>query len=255
MQAFFIWVLVFVRASALFLIFPLFSGTNVPARVRVALAGFLAMLVAPTIGSRIDFANLQLVQLIILLFAEITLGLFLGFVCRFVFYAVQLAGHFVSTEIGLQTSTIITPTDSVPVDVPAAVLNLLAMMLFLSLDVHHILLVAFQQTYEVLPFGGGGLSSALFDNITFRISKIFLLAVQIAAPLMAVGFLVSVVLMMLGRAVPQMNIFFESFTIRLLAGMIVFGFSLNLAAQRISDFLKKVPQDVLEIGKLLGSGG
>lgn len=254
MLAFFTWLLVFIRASALFLIFPLFSGANVPVRLRVGLAGILAMLVAPGVGNRIDPANLQLLQLILLLFGEITLGLFLGFVCRFIFYGVQLAGHFVSTEIGLQTSTLITPTDSVPVDVPAAVLNLLAMMLFLSLDVHHLLIIGFQQTYDILPIGGGGLSNVLFDNITLRIGKIFMLGVQIAAPLMAVGFLVSTVLMMLGRAVPQMNIFFESFTMRLLAGMVVFGFTLKLTSQHVANFLRKVPQDVIEVSRLLGGG-
>ncbi|MBM3840953.1 MAG: flagellar biosynthetic protein FliR [Verrucomicrobia bacterium] len=252
MAGFFTWLLVFVRAGALFLIFPLFSGTNVPARVRVALAAILALLVAPGVANPVDPANLQLLQLVVLFLGEITLGLFMGYICRFVFYAVQLAGHFISTEIGLQTSTVITPTDSVPVDVPAAVLNLLAMMLFLSLDMHHIMIMAFQQTYAILPIGGGRLSDALFDNVTLRIGKIFILAVLIAAPLMAIGFLVSVVLMMLGRAVPQMNIFFESFTIRLLAGMVVFGFTLNLTAQHVANFLRKVPQDIFEVGRLVG---
>ena len=254
MQFFFTWLLVFVRAGSLFVIFPLFSGTSVPVRVRVALAGFLALVVAPGVGNRVDPANLQLLQLVVLLIGEITLGMFMGYLCRLVFYAVQLAGHFVSTEIGLQTSTVITPTDSVPVDVPAAVLNLLAMMLFLSLDVHHTLIIAFQQSYDILPISGGALSNTLFDNITLRVGKIFMLAVQIAAPLMAVGFLVSVVLMMLGRAVPQMNIFFESFTMRLLAGMMVFGFTMKLASHRVSDFLLKIPQGILEAAKLLGGG-
>ena len=254
MLSFFTWMLVFVRAGALFSIFPLFSGANVPPRVRIALAGILALLISPGVVNPVDPANLQLHQLILLLISEVTVGVFMGYLCRLVFYAVQLAGHFISTEIGLQTSTIITPTDSVPVDVPAAVLNLLAMMLFLTLDVHHTLIMAFQQVYDILPIGGGTLSNALFDNMTLRIGKIFLFAVQIAAPMMAVGFLVSVVLMMLGRAVPQMNIFFESFTMRLLAGMTIFGFTLTLTAQQLTNFLKKVPQDVLEVFKLVSGG-
>jgi flagellar biosynthetic protein FliR len=252
MLAIFTWLLVFVRASAFLLIFPLFSAPNVPVRVRLALAGFLGLMVAPNLVNPVDPSLLNLGQLVLLLFQEVSLGLFLGFICRFVFYAVQIAGHFISTEIGLQTSTLITPTDAVPVDVPGAVLNLLAMMMFLSLDVHHSLIIAFQQSYLVLPIAGGGLKDALFHDLTLRISRLLLLSVQIAAPLIAVGFLLSVILMMLGRAVPQMNIFFESFTLRLLAGMLVFGFSLTLAAQRIADYLRRVPQDVLEVGKLLG---
>ncbi len=251
MIAFFTWFLVFMRAGAFLVTFPLFSSPNIPVRLRVALAAFLSLMVAPGLDNSLDVSSMGLLPLILLIFKEITLGLFLGLICRIYFYAVQLAGNFISTDIGLQTATLITP-DGAEVDVPAAVLNLLATMLFLSLDMHHVLISAFQQTYSVLPIGSGGLSIALYDDFIYRVGRIFLLAVQIAAPLMAVSFLLGVVMMMMGRAVPQMNIFFESFTIKLLAGLIVFGFSLNLMAQLISDNLKKVPQDIIEVSRLLG---
>ncbi|MDA1276086.1 MAG: flagellar biosynthetic protein FliR [Verrucomicrobia bacterium] len=251
MDTFFTWFLVFARAGAFLLIFPLFSGGNVPARLRISLAGMLAILVIPGLQSTVDISNYQMWQIILLLFKEISTGLYLGLSTRLVFFGVQLAGHFISTEMGLQTSTLITPADSVPVAIPAAVLNMLAIMLFLSLDIHHMLILTFQRTYELLPIGGGVLSNPVFDDLTVRIGKLFLLGVQIAAPLIAVSFLLSVVLMMLGRAVPQMNIFFESFTIRLLSGLIVFGVSIGLASQRIADELRRLPQNLLEAGRLL----
>lgn len=247
------WLLVLVRTSSFLWIFPLFSGAKIPVQIRMALAAFLALMIAPGLGEPIDVQKLDLFRLVILLLKEVTIGIFLGGICRMVFYTVQLAGYFISTEIGLQTSTLIVPTDSVPVDVPGAVLNLLAMMLFLSLDVHHSLMIAFQQSYAALPIGGGVLSNELFDDFTARVARIFLLAVQIAAPLLAISFLISVVMMMLGRAVPQMNVFFESFSIRLLAGLIVFGFTLSLMAERIADYLKRVPQDMIEVVRLLGA--
>jgi len=232
--------------------FPLLSAPNVPVRLRVALSAFLSLMVFPNVSNPVDVSTLGLLQIVIVIFKEVSLGIFLGFICRLFVYVVQLAGTFISTEIGLQTSTLITP-DGVSVDVPAAVLNLLAMMLFLSLDVHHILISVFQQTYVVLPIGSGGLTDELFDDLTLRAGKIFLLAVQIAAPLIAVSFLIGVVLMMLGRAVPQMNIFFESFTIRLFAGLVVFGFSISLAAQHLSDYLRHIPRDLLEVARLLSA--
>lgn len=254
MLAFFTWLFVLFRVGAFLTILPVFSTTNVPVRVRVALAAFFALFMVPAVPNPIDVANFGMIQLILMIVHEIVVGLFLGFIVRLLFYCLQLAGHLISTEIGLQTSTLITPVDSVPVQVPGAVLNLLAMMLFLSLDIHHWVILAFEKAYQIVPLGGARLSNALFDDVTLRTAQIFLLAVQLAAPLMAVGFLVAVIMAMLGRAVPQMNVFFESFTIRLLAGMIVFGFAINLAAQRISDFLKQVPTHMLEVAQLLGSG-
>ena len=254
MPELFTWMLVFTRASAFFLVFPLFAAANIPARIRVVIAAFLALLIGPQLQNPVDPDQLHVFGFSLLLAKETGVGLVLGSVVRLLFYALQLAGHFISTEIGLQTSTILTPTDAVPVEVPGAVLNLLGMMLFLSMDMHHAVMIAFQQSYAVLPIGGGGMSNALFDEMTVRTSKIFLLSVQIAAPMIAVGFLVGLILMMLGRAVPQMNIFFESFTIRLLAGLIVFGFSIELAARWISDYFRGLPNDVIEVGRILGAG-
>ena len=250
----FTWMLVFTRASAFFLIFPLFAAANIPARLRVIIAAFVALLIGPQLVNPIDPAQVSAIGLVLLVAKESAVGLLLGGIVRLLFYALQLSGHFISTEIGLQTSTILTPTDAVPVEVPGAVLNLLGMMLFLSMDMHHAMMIAFQQSYIVLPIGGGGMSNALFDDLTIRTSRIILLSVQIAAPIIAVGFLVGLILMMLGRAVPQMNIFFESFTIRLLAGLIIFSFSLQLAAQRISDYFRGLPDDLIEVGRILGAG-
>ena len=254
MPEIFTWMLVFTRASAFFMVFPLFATTNIPIRIRVVIAAFVALLIGPQLTNPIDPAQLHVFSFSLLLAKETGVGLVLGSVVRLLFYSLQLAGHYISTEIGLQTSTILTPTDAVPVEVPGAVLNLLGMMLFLSMDMHHAMMIAFQQSYAVLPIGGGGMSNALFDELTIRTSKIFLLSVQMAAPVIAVGFLVGLILMMLGRAVPQMNIFFESFTIRLLAGLVVFGFSIELAAQRIADYFHGLPNDLIEVGRILGAG-
>ncbi|MCF7762472.1 MAG: flagellar biosynthetic protein FliR [Verrucomicrobia bacterium] len=251
MELFFTWFLVFVRTAAFLYFFPLFSGGNVPARLRISLAGMFSILIASSVQNPVDLASFQVVQVVFLIFQEVSIGLYLSMSTRLIFYGIQLAGHFMSTEMGLQTSTLITPADSIPVAIPAAVLNMLAIMLFLSLDIHHMLILTFQRTYDVLPIGGAVLSNPLFDDMTLRAGRLFLLGVQIAAPLIAISFLLNVVLMMLGRAVPQMNIFFESFTIRLMSGLIVFGVSISLASQRIADELRRLPQNLIEAGRLL----
>jgi flagellar biosynthesis protein FliR len=230
MELFFTWFLVFVRTSAFLYFFPLFSGGNVPARLRISLAGMFSILIASSVQNPVDLASFQVVQVVFLIFQEVSIGLYLSMSTRLIFYGIQLAGHFMSTEMGLQTSTLITPADSIPVAIPAAVLNMLAIMLFLSLDIHHMLILTFQRTYDVLPIGGAVLSNPLFDDMTLRAGRL---------------------LMMLGRAVPQMNIFFESFTIRLMSGLIVFGVSISLASQRIADELRRLPQNLIEAGRLL----
>jgi flagellar biosynthetic protein FliR len=70
---------------------------------------------------------------------------------------------------------------------------------------------------------------------------------------MAVSFIVTLVFSVLGRAVPQMNVFFESFTVRTLAGLSVFGLTLQLMSEHISNYLRRLPEDMLNVAQMLGA--
>ena len=110
------------------------------------------------------------------------------------------------------------------------------------------------KSFEVLPLGDGHLSSALFETMVARTSEIFVIALQICAPVMAVSFCVTVFFSLMARAVPQMNVFAESFGIRIAAGLVVLGFTLQIAAQYIVNQLQRLPDDLLGLGQLLHGG-
>ena len=247
------WMCVFVRAGALLSVFPLFSSQNFPIQVRLALGASLAFLVAPTLPPA-PVAGLSLGATITLIAGEVGIGLVLGFASRMVFYAIDFAGGIIATEIGLTFSPNMNPFSNAQQDSPGLVLYFLAAMLMLSLDLHHWLLLAFQRTYQFLPIGHAGLREALLEDILRRSSGIFLLAVQLAAPIIAVSFLMSLVFSVLGRAVPQMNVFVESFSFRLLIGLGVFGLTLNLMAQHLLNYLRRLPDDLLRVAQLLNVG-
>jgi flagellar biosynthetic protein FliR len=84
-------------------------------------------------------------------------------------------------------------------------------------------------------------------------SQIFVVGLLMSAPIIATSFLVNLVFSVVGRAVPQMNVFSESFAFRILTGMVVFGLSLNLMAQHISNYLRRLPDDFLRVAQLLGT--
>ena len=94
------WLLVFLRASALMAVFPVFSAKNIPVQIRVALGALVAFLVAPTVPMR-SLAPLDMWALLGLMMTEVGFGLLLGFVSRMLFYALEVAGGIISTEIGL----------------------------------------------------------------------------------------------------------------------------------------------------------
>ena len=244
------WMLVFLRVSAFMLVLPFFSVANFPVTLRVALSALTALLLTPVIPS-FPADNLALTSLLGLMAQEISIGLLMGFISRMVFYAVDLAGNFLAAELGLNMGAILNPADGRSSQVPGMVLFFLASVVMFTLDLHHWVLAGFQQTYLVLPIGGAGLSGALFELVVRQTSRIFVVALQISAPVIAVSFVVTLVFSVLSRAVAQMNVFTESFAFRIAGGLIVFGFTLQLTAQHVLNYLRRLPEDLVRVGQML----
>ena len=255
MQEYFLtWFMVFIRAGAMLSIFPIFSATAMPMRIRIALAGFLAMLSMPGVNLPEGFIDGDSISFVGVIAKEVAFGLLLGFVCRLILFTVALAGHYIGGQLGLQLSSLIAPGESTPSQTPAVMLQMITVMLMFSLDVHFELLMGFQQSYNVLTIGGGHLSDALFTEITGLCARTFVVALRIAAPLIAVGIVVNLLMMVLGRTIPEVNVFILSFSIRILVGIFLFGFTLSLAAREITNYLRHLPDDFVVVTRLLAGG-
>jgi flagellar biosynthetic protein FliR len=222
-----------------------------PVQIRVALAALVSFLVAPLVPVA-SLASVDLWAWVGLGAMEIGVGLLLGFVSRILFYAVEFAGQLMGTEIGLAMPGGINPLINAPTSPIATLLQYLAGLLFLTLNLHHGLLIAFRKSYQFLPVGGGHLGESLLLDVLGRTGHIFWFGIQMAAPVLAVAFIITLVFAVLGRAVPQMNVFAENFSVRLLAGMIVFGLTCQLLAQHIANYLGRLPDDVLRVAQWRG---
>lgn len=243
------WMFVFLRAGALLAIFPLFSVPNFPVQMRIALAGLLAFVTMPFLPACPLPGTL--LGLVLAFAKEIGAGLVLGFVSRLVFYLLEFAGSVIAAEMGLNLAATVNPFSAARSEAPALIFFYLGAILFLTLDLHHWVLAAFQKSYGILPVGGATLGPALLNDVVGRTSRLFLLGTIMAAPIIAVSFLINLVFSVLGRAVPQMNIFVESISFRLLAGLIVLGMTLNVTAQHVGGYLRRLPEDLLQVAQLL----
>ncbi len=241
------WMFGFVRAGGFLLSLPVFSAANVPVQVRVALAALLGVLVAPGLGATIPPGGL--LTAIGAFMMEAVIGLAFGFMARLVFGAFEVAGQLVTAELGLNLSSILNPITTLPTQAPGMMLFLLAAVLMFALDLHHWLIAGFVKSYEVLPVGAAHLREALLGGVVKQSAGIFIVAVQMAAPIMAVSFVVTLVFAVLGRAVPQMNVFSESFAFRIMAGLGVFAITLPLMAAHMSNLLRRLPDDLVRVAQ------
>jgi flagellar biosynthetic protein FliR len=247
------WFLAFARLGAILALFPIFTG-NVPVILRISLSALVAFLVLPGLPV-VDSSQMGIAAIVRLMVIEISTGLLLGFICRMVFHAIELGAGVAASEMGLSMSNIFNPVSQEMVSTPSVLLYWLAVMLLFSLDMHHWLLAGFQRSFEAVPIGGAGLSKALYTEVIARGGQVFFVAVQMVAPVLACSFLVTLVFSLLGRVVPQMNVFAESFPVKSLAGLFVFGMTCTLMATHITNYLKRLPGDFMRVAQLLGTGG
>lgn len=235
--------LVFLRASGMFLVMPVFSGTMIPGTVRIAIAAVLAYTLAPLFG---DFGGMpsHWFPFVLEVIHEVLTGLLLGFAVRFLLYALEMAGAIIAVQIGLSMSSNIDPITRTSATPPSTMLFSFGTVLFLITGSYKYCLVAFRRSFDVFPPMAGFAPTSL-DVVLAQSGKIFLLAIQIGAPLLAISFLVNMCFSVLGRAAPSLNVFVLSFPVQILAGLTVFAMTLGLTVQYIMRDMQQLPEIML----------
>ena len=235
--------LVFLRASGMFLVLPVFSGTMIPGPVRIAIAAVLAYTLAPLFG---DFGGMPThwFPFVLQVIHEVLTGLLLGFAVRFLLYALEMAGSIIAVQIGLSMSSNIDPITRTSATPPSTMLFSFGTVLFLVTGSYQYCLVAFRRSFDVFPPTAGFAPTSL-DVVLAQSGKIFLLAIQIGAPLLAISFLVNMCFSVLGRAAPSLNVFVLSFPVQILAGLTVFAMTLGLTVQYIMRDMQQLPEVML----------
>jgi flagellar biosynthetic protein FliR len=238
--------MVFIRAGGLLALLPVFSGQSVPVQIRLAVALLLAYLAGAQVHL-IGAVPVDMIQFITAAVREMFIGLLMGFSIRLIFHAIEFAGQVMSTEIGLTVSSQIDPishNNSSPV---GTALFYLGSLLFLISGCHHAVFLAFLRSFEIAPIGALALHRDTAEIFVVATGNIFLVALQMAAPLMAVNFIVTFAFVILGKAAPSINVFSESFSVRVLTGIILLGLTLGLTAQAVLNALHGSPELMLRV--------
>jgi flagellar biosynthetic protein FliR len=244
------WFVIFVRFGAYMVLFPVTASQSIPVLVRLGFAAVSAFVIVPLVPA-VSLHDAPLHRLFGMLFMEVSTGLTLGLLARFLFYAVEIAGSLIATESGLMLSSNFNPITASFGSAPGALLHWMTIVLLLSLNLHHWMIIGLERSYEIIPAGGAHLSELLLTDIVARASGMFVIALQMTAPILAASFLVTLIFSLLGRAVPQMNVFSESFPVRSVAGLAVFGLTCNLLAQHIVNHLNRIPEDFIRVAQML----
>lgn len=235
----FVWPLV--RILGLLMAAPVFGHRSVPARVKIGLGVFIALIVSPTLPPLPDVA-LGSWQGLFILVQQFLIGLAIGFTMRVVFAAVELAGEIIGLQMGLGFASFFDPQSAGQTLVLSRFFNLLAMLVFLAVNAHLLVLGLLAESFTTLPISAAPLAAEGFRSVAAFGSTIFVVGLQIALPLIAVLLMTNLALGILTRSAPQLNIFAIGFPITLGVGLIVLDFSMPYFAPQMEGVIRQALQ-------------
>jgi flagellar biosynthetic protein FliR len=201
------FVLIFGRAGGLIVSAPFWGSRVVPVLVRVWIAMLLAIATYPLVRVVSLPGGITIFSLLMALGGEILLGLVLGWMAQLLFAAMRLAGQEIEIKSGLGLLQLVDPHEGGQSGIFAAFLELTAGLIFFSVNGHHLLVQALFSSYGVFPLAGEKFATRLLDGLITSAGEIFTIALRISAPVV-IGLLLSdIVLGIISRAIPQMNVF------------------------------------------------
>ena len=218
----------------------------IPKKIRTAFALMFALLINPLVPADLELAN-HFAGAILLALNEMCIGLLLAMTVRMVFFAVELAGHLISYEIGLMASNSVNPLLGSSDATITTLLYYFSLLLFFVAGVHYDVLKAFIMSFELLPIGAFFLKASPTVEFVEEVSHVFVIGTLMAAPFIALNFLVNVSFAVLGKAVPKMNVFMTSFAIRILSGLLLLVSSILLISSYILENSRRSVEIMLDI--------
>ena len=219
----FIWPLT--RILGLIMLAPVFGHRAVPGRVKIGLGVFIALIISPTLPPMPD-VGLGSWHGLFILVQQLLIGMAIGFIMRVVFAAVEAAGEIVGLQMGLGFASFFDPQSAGQTLVIAQFFNLLALLLFLAVNAHLLVIGILVDSFKSLPISIQPLSAAGFYNLAAFGSTVFAVGLQLALPLIAILLMTNLALGILTRSAPQLNIFAIGFPITLGVGLIALDLTL-----------------------------
>jgi flagellar biosynthesis protein FliR len=210
----------FVRILALVATAPLVGHASVPARVKIGLAAFITIIVAPTIGPLPQPTVFSAAGVWIIV-NQFLIGAALGMTMQVVFGAVETTGGIIGMQMGLGFATFFEAGASNASDVLSMYLNTIAMLAFLAFDGHLQVIAALVATFQSVPISANILGAPGWRTLAEWGGMLFSAGLLLALPVVAALLIANLALGILNRAAPQIGIFQIGFPVTMLVGMLL----------------------------------
>ncbi len=216
------------RTGAFLMTVPVFGHTSIPRMVRIWFVLALTVLFLPFAPITVDRLPMTTIGLAVVILGELAVGFLMGFVVVTVFASVQFAGHLIGLQMGLAVANIYDPMSAGEISVIGEFYYLLSILIFLSINGHHYMIEALTRSFDLVPLGAAVFNQGIVGFLGNLTAMVFILGVKLSAPVVITLIIVNVVLGILSRTVPQMNVFIVGFPLSIAVGLAMIAISLPM---------------------------
>jgi len=248
-----VFLLVLARIAGIFIQAPILSARSIPTSFKTGLAIWMALTLCFVIPVPKTLPVTSL-EFILALINEVLIGFLIGFVCNLIFAAVQAAGDIMDLQMGLSVAQYLAPETGAVATLVGRLFFYTALMTFLIVDGHHLILSTLAQSFRALPIAGmahlsnGRLMAQLIDLII----KFWTIAIQLAAPAVLLIFLSDFAFGLVSRAAPQVNVFMLGFQVKPALGLYAILMSLPLLVRHVVNLVGVMAEEALKLYVTLG---
>lgn len=240
--------LIFARLTAFIFLVPFFSIRGTPNLVKIGFGVIFAALLLPGINQVV--VPVDLLQYSLLVIKEVLVGLVLGYVTMLTFAAIRITGELIDIQIGFAMATVFDPQNQSRITLMGQFLFLFQILLFMAVDGHHSLLMAFSYSYSLIPvMAAGSFKITVVSAIIQLFIQVFSLGIRIATPFIVVFLICDIALGIIARTVPQLNVFILSFPIKTGIGIITMIAVIPLLTVVVNNIFRQMESD---LGLIMG---
>jgi len=226
---------------------PVYLGAQTPARIKVALVFAISLVLFPVLSPGLPEISFNPTSSLLFSLSETLLGLMLGLMSRLIFTTVEFGGTIIGYQMGFAAANVFDPQNENQISLISQFQNVFAILIFLALDGHHIFIKTAAKSYQLLPPGNLDLSGEAIPYLMELTSRMFSLGVQFSAPVLAVLLLSGLILGVLARVFPQLNVFLLSFPLNIGISFLVIALTFDMVTSLLRREFDAIGERIMTI--------
>jgi flagellar biosynthetic protein FliR len=244
-----VFMLILARIAGIFIQAPILNSRSLPTLGKIAFAVWMAGVLWFVIPLRPEILPNYPLTFALALIIEVALGYLIGLVCNLIFIAIQAAGEIADMQMGLSVATAFDPVFGATISVVGRLFLFLALMVFVMLDGHHLILSALHQSFRMLPLATT--INLISPQLGFQIidlgKALWLTALTLAAPIVLMIFLSDFSFGIVSRVAPQVNVFMLGFQVKPSLGLIAILMAAPVLVNQIARLIGVMGEEMLKL--------